>query len=280
MDQQTYQNFLNGIGWESSNYQDIAKCLMEKGTKEMYHAIVHQDDIQHLFIIPNLKIFWCCRCHLVARDGSTAHEHLHALVQYQIGTHQAYKKRMQRSKIRFASKTTFKPILCPDHAVGVLRYICCEDGQTKNKRRDADGLTCKPHTHYSRSVYETHLLHSRNAKQIGGCRYIRTEITENLWKHLSDEWLNKNVSGDGEYALHHHEDCFCENGEKGKQKKKAANKKRKEFYETEKGMDIKKKYSEKAKQKNKLIEELRRMKNCKTQAELSKETIAKLLNML
>ena len=67
------------------------------------------------------------------------------------------------SKIRFASKTTFKPILCPDHAVGVLRYICCEDGQTKNRRRDADGLTCKPHTHYSRSVYETNwrlLIHS------------------------------------------------------------------------------------------------------------------------
>ena len=81
-------------------------------------------------------------------------------------------------------------------------------------------------------------------------------------KNLSDEWLNKNVSGDGEYALHHHEACFCKNGGKGKQKKAAANKKRKEFYETEKGMEIKKKCSERAKQKNKLIEELRRMKNC------------------
>ena len=118
MDQRTYHNLLNGIGWDPSSYKDIAKCLMEKGTKEMYHAIVHQDDIQHLFTIPNLKIFWCCRCHLVAKDGSTAHEHLHALVQYQIGTHQGYKKRMYRAKIRFAPKTTFKPILCPDHAVG------------------------------------------------------------------------------------------------------------------------------------------------------------------
>ena len=45
-------------------------------------------------------------------------------------------------------------------------------------------------------------------------------------------------------------------------------------------MEIKNKYSEKAKQKNKLIEELRRMKNCGTQAELSKDTVAKLLNML
>ena len=141
-------------------------------------------------------------------------------------------------------------------------------------------MAYKPHTHYSRSVFEPYLLHSRKAKQIGGCRYIRTEITKNLWKNLSDEWLNKNVSGDGEYALHHYETCFCEYGGKGKQKKAAANKKRKEFYETEEGMEIKKKYSEKAKQKNKLIEELRRMKNCGTQAELSKETIAKLLNML
>ena len=71
---------------------------MEKGTKEVYQTIVHQDDIQQLFSIPSLKIFWCCRRHLVAKDGSTAHGHLHghlhALVQYQSGTHQAYKKRM------------------------------------------------------------------------------------------------------------------------------------------------------------------------------------------
>ena len=45
-------------------------------------------------------------------------------------------------------------------------------------------------------------------------------------------WLNKKVSGDGEYGLHHHKACFCENGRKGKQKKTAAKKKMKEFYET------------------------------------------------
>ena len=45
-------------------------------------------------------------------------------------------------------------------------------------------------------------------------------------------------------------------------------------------MEIKKKYSEKAKQKNELSEELKRMKNCGTEAELAKETIAKLLKML
>ena len=83
-----------------------------------------------------------------------------------------------------------------------------------------------------------------------------------ITKSLSDEWLNKNVSGDGEHELYHHETCFCENGEKGKEKKAAANKKMKGFYKAEEGMEIKKNYSEKVKQKNKLIEEQRRMKIC------------------
>ena len=30
--------------------------------------------------IPVLKIFWCCRDHLKASDGSTTHEHFHRLV--------------------------------------------------------------------------------------------------------------------------------------------------------------------------------------------------------
>ena len=172
-----------------------------------------------------------------------------------------YKKKLQRVNTRFHPKTTFKPILCPGHAVGELRYICCEDEQSKNKRRDGDGLRCKPHTHYCRSVYELHLLHSRNAKQIGGCRYTRIEIQERLWKNLSDEWLKKNVSGNAECALHHSESCICENGVIGTPSKE-------------------RKYSEKAKQKNNLIKELRRIKNCRSQAELSKETIAKLIDML
>ena len=95
----------------------------------MYHVIVNEDNIQILFSISNLEIFSCCRCHLVAKDGSTAHEHLRALVQYQKGTHIALNKRMQRAGQRYHSKTTIKRIICPDQAVGVLGYICCEDGQ-------------------------------------------------------------------------------------------------------------------------------------------------------
>ena len=44
-----------------------------------------------------------------------------------------------------------------------------------------------------------------------------------------------NGSGDGEYKLHHQESCNCENGDKGKKKKAAANKRRSDFYKTEEG---------------------------------------------
>ena len=279
LSKKAYYELLNRVGWNPVSYKDIAICLMENGVKQMYHAIVNESDIPLLFSIPNLKIFWCCRCHLVAEDKSTAHEHLHALVQYQNGTHLAFKKRLQRAKKRFHFKTTFKPIKCPDHAVGVLRYICCEDGQ-KNKRRDADGLACKPHTHYSRSVYNSNLLHSRNSRKEGGCGYVRGEIQESLWGNLSEEWLVENVSGDGEYAIHHQETCLCDNGEIGKKQKAAANKKRKEFYKTEEGIAKKEYYADKARKKHGLIRELKKMKCSRNDAELTKETIVKLMALL
>ena len=82
-----FYKLLNGLDWMPASYENIANCLMENGVKKMYHAIINEDDIPTLFTIPNLKIFWCCRCHLVAKDESTAHEHLHALVPYTRGTH-------------------------------------------------------------------------------------------------------------------------------------------------------------------------------------------------
>ena len=277
LDREAYYKILNTSEWSPSSYKEIADSLMKNGVKQMYHAIVNENDIQLLFSIPNLEIFWCCRCHLVAKDGSTAHEHLHALVQYQKGTHLALKKRMQRTKQRFHSKTTFRPIICPDHAVGVLRYICCKDGQ-RQKRRDDDGLSCKAHTHYCRSVYDSKMLHSRNRKKDKGCSYWRSEITYKIWSELSDQWLYENVSGDGEYMLHHQESCDCENGDKGKEKKAAANKKRSDYYKTEEGQAKKRYYAEKAAKKHELIKLLKEYKYCgKNEAELTKETIARLM---
>ena len=131
------------------------------------------------------------------------------------------------------------------------------------------------------NVYELRLLLYRNRKQIGGCGYTRREIQERLWENLSYEWLKKNVSGDAEYALHDYESCTCDKRVIGKQKKAAANKKRKEYYETEEGKQTKNKYREIAKQKNNLIKELKRIKmGRRSQAELCKETIAKLSNMI
>jgi hypothetical protein len=282
LDNNEYYEFLRAVEFNPASYKEISDSLMENGVKEMYHALVNENDIQRLFTIPNLKIFWCCRCHLVADDKSTAHEHLHALVQYDKShTHQAFKKRLQRSKQRLHPKTTFKKVMCADHAVGVLRYITCSTGQTNDRKRDADGLVGKAHTHYSRSVYENVLIHDPNQKKSGGCKDVWSVITESIWKKLSDEWLKENVSGDSEYRLHHEDKCACTNGKVGKEKKEAANKKRREFYETERGQEIKKMYKEKAKEKNRLIEALKRLKGCNNnQASLTRETIAKLMDLL
>ena len=245
----------------------------------MYHALVNEADILTLFSIPNLKIFWVCRCHHVADDKSTAHEHLHALVQYQNNkTHRAFKDRLKRAGQLLHPKTTFKKIICPDHAVGVLRYITCRDGQ-RATRRDGDGLMGSPHTHYRRSVFGCHLLHRRNEKQILGCKDIRVAIMTQISKHLSKEWLAKYVSGHYLY-LHHHKTCLCDFGKIGKAKKKAANEKRREFYKTERGEMVKNRYKEIVKTRDTLIETLMAHKPGTNLAEMEKETILKLLRRM
>ena len=102
----------------------------------------------------------------------------------------------------------------------------------------------------------------------------------NIWRKLNDEWLNENVSGDGEYKLHHQETCRCENGRIGKDKRAAANQKRKEFYQTEEGKSMKEYYADKARGKHELIRQLKKIKTNTNDAELTKETIAKLMALL
>ena len=181
-----YYEILKTANFIPASYLEIAESLMKNGIREMYHALVNEDDIDTLFSIPNLKIFWVCRCHHIADDGSTAHEHLHALVQYQNKkTHRAFKDRLKRSDQLLNPKTTFKKILCPDHVVGVLRYITCRDGQ-RATRRNADGLMGVPHTHYKRSVFGRNLLHRRNRKQILGCKDVRRTILRGVSIKLSE----------------------------------------------------------------------------------------------
>ena len=274
-----YYEILKNADFTPASYQEIAESLMENGIRQMYHALVNEADILTLFSIPNLKIFWVCRCHHVADDKSTAHEHLHALVQYQNKkTHRAFKDRLKRAGQRLHPKTTFKTILCPDHAVGVLRYITCRDGQ-RATRRDADGLMGSPHTHYRRSVFGGYLLHKRNAKQILGCKDIRLTILREISKNLSKEWESKYVSGHYHH-LHHHETCACDFGKIGKERKRAANEKRREFYKTERGERVKNRYKEIAKTRDELIEKVLAHKPGTNLAEMEKETILKLLRRM
>ena len=46
------------------------------------------------------------------------------------------------------------------------------------------------------------------------------------------------------HHLHHHETCECEFGKIGKAKKAAANKKRRDFYKTERGLAIRQNYKD------------------------------------
>ena len=80
MDRTSYYNLLKQVNFSPSSYSEIAKDLMELGVKEMYHALVNEADIVQVLTIPDIKVIWCCRCHMIADDGSTAHEHFHRLV--------------------------------------------------------------------------------------------------------------------------------------------------------------------------------------------------------
>ena len=265
-----YSKILQDANFEPASFEKIADALTNHGIKEMYHALVNEDDILKLFTIPNLEIFWICRCHHVALDGSSSHAHLHALVQYKKGTHRAAKDRMKRNGQRFHPKTTFKRILCPDHAVGVLRYITCQDGQRKTKPQ---------HTHYRRSVHGSWLLHKRSEKKKLGCADVRLGILRNLRKNLDEEWLKSNVSGHPHH-LHHHETCLCEFGKIGREKKAAANQKRRDFYKTEQGQDIKKMYKDRAQNKKDIIKLVMDLKTGNNLAEMEKETILNLLKRM
>ena len=265
-----YTKLLQDANFTPANFEKIADVLENHGIKQMYHALVNEDDILQLFTIPNLEIFWICRCHHVALDGSSSHEHLHALVQYKKGTHRAAKDRMKRNGQRFHPKTTFKRILCPDHAVVVQRYITCQDGQRKTKPQ---------HTHYRRSVHGSWLLHKRSEKKKLGCADVRLEILRNLQQNLDEEWLKNNVSGHPHH-LHHHETCLCEFGKIGREKKAAANQKRRDFYKTERGQDIKKMYKDRAQNKKDIIKLVMDLKTGNNLAEVEKETILDLLKRM
>ena len=55
-----YYRTLSFVGWNPASFEEIASCLMKKGVNQMYHLIVHEDDISLLFSIPNLNYTVVC----------------------------------------------------------------------------------------------------------------------------------------------------------------------------------------------------------------------------
>ena len=80
--------------------------------------------------------------------------------------------------------------------------------------------------------------------------------------------------------MHHHETCLCEFGKIGKKKKDAANKKRREFYNTERGQEIKNMYKDRAQTRKELIEKVMQLQTGSNLAEMEKESILDLLKRM
>ena len=267
---ESYKKLLRDFDLKTLSYKDVADDWERKST-EWYHALIAIEDLPIVLAIPELKIYAWCRCKVVANDGSEAHLHWHALVHFPTRKLKSWREQARRVDIKFKSaKNTFKKIKCLDHAVGVLRYIACKDGQRAG-RRDRDGLRTHPHTHYSRQpIDETH-RHARGKQ----CSLVREEISRGIANFI-------NLQGKAnwnEIALHNFDACLCDRGKAGLAKKAVANEKRRAYYKTPAGIETKKKYRERADVKRQIINQLQSI-NVSTKAALSKETIENLVKLL
>ena len=101
---------------------------------------------------------------------------------------------------------------------------------------------------------------------------------KNIWEELNDEWLEENVSGDLEYALHHVDTCKCDNGKVGKKKRELANQKRKDFYKTARGLEIKNRFKKRAIEKQEVLEKVKQLKPNTSLGAMEIETIIKILS--
>ena len=52
-----YTKLLQDANFKPANFEKIADALKNHGIKQMYHALVNEDDILKFFTIPNLEIF-------------------------------------------------------------------------------------------------------------------------------------------------------------------------------------------------------------------------------
>ena len=265
-----YKKLIREMEMKPRSYEEVARDW-EANRGEWYHAMIAIEDLGIVLAIPDLKIYAWCRCKVVADDGSEGHFHWHALVHFAGLKKESWRRKATRAGIKFSSrKNTFKNIFCLDHAVGVLRYIGCGDGQ-RIGRRDLDGLCTHPHTHYARQPIQEQHCHSRGKR----CGEVRDEISNSVASFL-DLTGKTNWSA---LALHDFEECLCARGKKGKEKARDANEKRRAYYRTDAGMEMKKNYREKAALKRQLLNHLT-ASTVSTKAVLCHDTIEKLIKLL
>ena len=79
--------------------------------------------------------------------------------------------------------------------------------------------------------------------------------------------------------MHDFETCLCQRGKKGKEKIAVVNVKRRAYYQTDAGLEVKRRYREKADVKRWILNELI-MLNVSKKAQLSHEKIENLIKML
>lgn len=279
-----YYELLQSSGLSPKPLLEYFEDVFAEGTtpayelSRTYHLIANEVDIPFVTAIPELKYYAFTRCHLVADDGSVAHEHFHALVRFTSGTRSALRQRMTRNKTSFHRQSRFKVVNCFDHVLGVYRYICCGDG-LKIARRGADGLYGSPHTHYCRSVYDAKLLHGRGVD----CITCRSRLVDGVREFLSKQlmtatWKFGELDDDEVSGLHDFDTCLCSRGKVGLERRRAANQKRSDYYKTEEGKKMRKSYNEKAAKKRELIAGLSELKLNK-KARLQREKLVTLVDL-
>ena len=202
----------------------------DSNPNEWYHALIAIEYLPIVLAIPDLKVYTWCRCKLVADDGSEAPYHWHGLVHFPSLKLGSWNRQTQRVNIKFSSpKDMFMKIKYLDRGVGVLRYVACKDGQRVGSR-DGDGLVTHPHTHYARQPIDENHRHERRRK----CSKIRDEISEEIATFLDLSCKTKWTV----HELHNIEACLCKRGKKSKEERAAVNEKRRAYYKTEAGLEM------------------------------------------
>ena len=127
------------------------------------------------------------------------------------------------------------------------------------------------HSHYSRQPIEACHRYARGKEYAKVRDCISTSIASFIKFDEKPNWDKLN--------LYDVELCPCDRGNIGKQKKAAANERRRQFYKTTDGIATRERYREKARIKNMILNQLTQF-NVTKKAELTLETIANLVKQL